>query len=257
MFIVISPAKKLDFDALAPVDEFTQPRLLAKSAQLIDTLRELDAAAIKQLMKISDNLAELNLARFAAWQPDFNQQNAKQALFAFKGDVYAGMNADNFSLETIARAQHSLRILSGLYGLLRPLDLIMPYRLEMGTRLADGQNYQNLYQFWGASIAKMLSADMQAAGAKRLINLASAEYFKVLAPHLRELGVELIHIEFREKKQDGYQIIGIYAKRARGLMCNYILQNDSKFADLAAFDWDGYQIHAALSSDAKLVFCRD
>lgn len=258
MFIVISPAKKLDFDNRAPVDAYTLPRLLQHSSTLVQNLKKMNFTELKQLFKLSDNLTALNQQRFANWQSEVDLKTGKQALFAFKGDVYVGLNADNLTQPQIDRAQQKLRILSGLYGLLRPLDLMMAYRLEMGTRLGDAaQNYQNLYQFWGAQIAQLLAEDMRQAGDNVLVNLASAEYFKAIGSHIGKLGIQVVDVEFREQSAGADKIIGIYAKKARGLMCRYILEQENcQLADLKQFDWQGYQFNPSKSDDNCLVFCR-
>ncbi len=254
MLILISPAKKLDF-ATAPIsDRFTQCEFLADAQQLIDTLKPLGQGEIAKLMHLSDNLAKLNVERYQHWSQPFTPQNAKAAILAFKGDVYAGMNADTFTEANLDFAQRHLRILSGLYGLLRPLDLMQPYRLEMGTRL-DNPRGKNLYEFWGEKITQAVNQAALAAGGTGIINLASAEYFKSVKP--RQLQVPLITPQFKECKNGEYKIIGIYAKRARGLMSRYIIDNELTAAEaLKTFTWEGYAYNEALSSEAEWVFTR-
>ncbi len=255
MLAVISPAKTLDYDTPAPVADYTQPDMLAESALLIERLRQLDAAAIAKLMKVSANIAELNHRRFALWQPPFTPDNAKQALFAFQGDVYQGLAAGTLSADDIHYAQRHLRMLSGLYGLLRPLDLMQPYRLEMGTTLSNIRG-KDLYAFWGAAISLQLNAALQEQGDDCLINLASQEYFK--AVQQKALKGRIIHIVFKERRGLDYAIIGVYAKRARGLMVRYLIQHRLQQPEqLKAFDWEGYRYADGLSDDSTYVFTRD
>jgi len=249
--MVISPAKKLDFDAPPPCDATTAPRCLAQAQQLMALLREKDSFDIAELMKLSMNLADLNVARYQAWQSD---ACGKQALWAFHGDVYRSMDADSFDGGDIQFAQAHLRMLSGLYGLLRPLDLIQPYRLEMGTRLANPSG-ANLYAFWGGIISKLINDDFGRSESHILINLASHEYFKAIKPHAVDGAI--VTPLFKEHKGGGYRVIGIYAKRARGLMARYIIKNRLQNPDdLRAFDCDGYRWSAALSDGNQMVFTR-
>lgn len=255
MLIVVSPAKTLDFDTPPVISDFTQPQLLAESALLIERARELSPADIGQLMKISDKLAGLNAARFADWQPDFTPSNAKQALLAFKGDVYTGLDAESLSAKDFEFAQAHLRILSGLYGLLRPLDLMQAYRLEMGTKL-DNLRGKDLYQFWGDIITDKLNLALAEQGDNVLINLASNEYFKAVQP--KRLAGQIITPVFKDCKNGQYKIISFYAKKARGLMARYIIQHRlTEVSQLTAFDTDGYYFVEAESTATELMFKRE
>lgn len=255
MLIVISPAKKLDYDTPAPVGECTLPELLDASRQLIDILKDYSVEQIAGLMKLSDKLARLNHDRYQSWTPKISRDNAKQALFAFKGDVYSGLNADQFEPDDIAFAQNHLRILSGLYGVLRPLDLMLPYRLEMGAPLPNPRG-RNLYDFWGDIITDRLNEALAVQGDDVLVNLASNEYFK--AVRLKRLSGRIITPQFKERHEDGgYKIIGIYAKKARGLMSRYLITE--QFSDperLKAFDYAGYVYNKGLSKGDTWVFTR-
>lgn len=255
MLIVVSPAKTLDFDTPPVISDFTQPQLLAESALLITRARELSPADIGKLMKISDKLAGLNAARFADWQPNFTPDNAKQALLAFKGDVYTGLDAESLSATDFEFAQAHLRMLSGLYGLLRPLDLMQAYRLEMGTKL-DNLRGKDLYQFWGDIITDKLNLALEEQGDNVLINLASNEYFKAVQP--KRLAGQIITPVFKDCKNGQYKIISFYAKKARGLMTRYIIQNQlTEVSQLTKFDTDGYYFVEAESSATELMFKRE
>ncbi|EKE87586.1 peroxide stress protein YaaA [Idiomarina xiamenensis] len=251
---VISPAKNLDYQSTYPAVTATQPRLLNHAELLVERCRELSPQQLGSLMKISDKLAGLNAARFADWQLPFNQDNARPALFAFNGDVYAGLDAYQLSTNAIAYGQQHLRILSGLYGLLRPLDLMQPYRLEMGTKL-DNERGKNLYEFWGELITDMLNRDCQESNSEVLVNLASNEYFS--AVKTRQLNAKLVTPVFKDEKNGQYKVISFYAKKARGMMARFILnEKPKKVSDLQAFSAAGYQYSAAQSDDAQLVFTR-
>ena len=254
MLIVISPAKKLDMETPANTDLYTQPALLEHARALINILQEKDSFEIASLMKLSMKLADLNVSRYQTWQPPFSPSNAKQALWAFRGDVYQGMDVDSFQSADIDFAQSHLRILSGLYGILRPLDLMQAYRLEMGTKLANPQG-KDLYAFWGDTITQTLNAALKEQGDDILINLASQEYFKSI--QTKNLQGKIITPVFKESKNGQYKVIGIYAKRARGLMSRYIIQHQlSHPEELKDFNLDGYQWHAELSDEQQLVFTR-
>ena len=254
MLILISPAKKLDFETAPITERYTECDFLPQAQELIDTAKDLSKGDIAKLMHLSDNLAQLNVDRYQSWTLPFTPQNAKPALLAFKGDVYAGMNADTFTEANLDFAQQHLRMLSGLYGLLRPLDLIQPYRLEMGTRLSNSRG-KNLYEFWGEQITDAVNEALAQAGSDRLINLASNEYFKSVKT--KRLNGQLITPQFKEHKDGAYKIIGIYAKRARGLMSRYIIENELIDAqDIKAFNWEGYRYNTELSDDANWVFTR-
>jgi hypothetical protein len=254
MIVVISPAKKLDYDAAAVTDQFSQPRMLEDAGQLIEQLQPLAPHDVSALMHISDKLGSLNYDRFQSWSQPFNSDNAKQALLAFRGDVYAGIDADSFSAADFSFAQQHLRMLSGLYGLLRPLDLMQAYRLEMGTRFANNRG-KNLYEFWGEKITDALNQDFAYEGSQILINLASTEYFKSVKP--KQLKADIITPVFKERKGDDYKVVGIYAKKARGLMSRFIIQQQlAEPEQIKSFDADGYAYNQALSTDKQWVFTR-
>jgi cytoplasmic iron level regulating protein YaaA (DUF328/UPF0246 family) len=252
MRIVISPAKKLYEGSALKNFPHTQPAFLQQAQTLIDILQEKDAFDIANLMKLSMKLADLNVQRYQSWHTPFTADNAKQAIFSFAGDVYQGLDAQTLSNDDINFAQGHLRILSGLYGMLRPLDLMQPYRLEMGTRLANDKG-SNLYDFWGNTITEQLNQELQADEA--LINLASNEYFKVIQTKL--LQANIITPTFKENKGGTYKVVGIYAKKARGLMSRFIIQNRITNAqDIKAFDWDGYAYNPSLSESNTWAFTR-
>lgn len=255
MLTVISPAKTLDFDSPLATDEHSQPQFLKESRQLIKELQELNPEDISALMKISPALGELNHQRFMNWKTPFTPNNARAAALAFKGDVYMGMQAQNFGQRDFQFAQKHLRILSGLYGLLKPLDLIQAYRLEMGTRF-ENRSGKDLYTFWGNKITEALNADLAAVKSEVLVNLASNEYFKAVKK--KNLNAEIITPVFKDRKNGQYKIISFYAKKARGLMSAYIVENRvTSVEGLKSFDSDGYCYQAAQSSASELVFIRD
>lgn len=254
MLIIISPAKTLDYQSPLATNKFTRPEMWDKSQALIEICRELTPAQISSLMGISDKLAGLNAARFSEWQPDFTPENARQAILAFKGDVYTGMQAQTFSDADFDFAQQHLRMLSGLYGVLRPLDLMQPYRLEMGIKLANLQG-KDLYTFWGDQITEKLNQALAQQGDNVLINLASDEYFKAVKP--AKLVGSLIKPVFLDEKNGKYKIISFYAKKARGLMSRFIIQNKlTKPEQLVDFNLEGYDFDAGLSAKNELVFKR-
>ncbi|GAB3242302.1 YaaA family protein [Chitinimonas naiadis] len=255
MLFVLSPAKTLDFETPAQTRKFTLPEFTEHSSRLIEVLKQKSPAEIGQLMSISDPLAALNVARYQAWSPEFTPANSKQAIFAFMGDVYEGLDAASLASKDLDRAQQKLRILSGLYGLLRPLDLMQPYRLEMGTRLASPGG-KNLYEFWGDTITDALNLELATQKSPVLVNLASDEYFKSVKP--RKLKARLVECVFEDFKNGKYKIISFYAKRARGLMARYALQHRiDKVDGLRDFDVDGYRYEAEISSPDRLIFRRD
>lgn len=255
MLIIISPAKKLDFESLPQTDEFSMPDCLDDASELIDTLKGYSAKQLEKLMHLSRNLAQLNYDRYHDWSLPFNPQNAKQSVLTFKGDVYAGMNIESFSDSDLAFTQDHLRILSGLYGLLRPLDLMQPYRLEMGTRL-ENKRGKNLYEFWGQTITDILNKQLETLGSDTLINLASNEYYKSVKP--KAIKGKIITPIFKEKKNDSYKVIGIYAKKARGMMSAYILKNKlENVEDIKQFSEAGYAYNSDLSTEKDWVFTRD
>lgn len=252
MRIVISPAKKLYEGAALPSFPHTQPHFLQQAQTLIDILQEKDAFDIATLMKLSMKLADLNVQRYQDWHHPFTPDNAKQALFSFAGDVYQGLDASSLSKEDITFAQQHLRILSGLYGILRPLDLMQPYRLEMGTKL-NNPHGNHLYDFWGNTITEQLNHELQPDDT--LINLASTEYFKAI--QAKQLHANIITPAFKENKAGTYKIIGIYAKKARGLMSRYIIeQRITDVQDIKNFHLDGYQYNPSLSDAKTWVFSR-
>jgi cytoplasmic iron level regulating protein YaaA (DUF328/UPF0246 family) len=254
MLTIISPAKKLDYSQPTEAHECSQPMLLEHSEQLLKDLRLLSPDDICSLMGLSDKLGALNFERFQEWQTPFSRENAKQAILAFKGDVYQGLDAENMSADELAWAQDNLRILSGLYGLLRPMDLMQPYRLEMGTKFANNRG-ANLYQFWGEIITNQLNKLLSASPKSVLINLASNEYFKSVKP--KKLEADIITPIFMDQKNDKYKIISFFAKRARGLMSAFIIKNKITDAEqLKTFNVDGYSYNPAMSEGNKWVFCR-
>ena len=257
MLLIISPAKTLDFEP-ASYQEFTQWDFKTESQQLINISRKLTAEDLKKLMGVSDKIAELNVKRFQDWNTPFSLDNAKQAILAFRGDVYTGLDIDTFNASELKHSQKHLRILSGLYGLLRPLDLIQPYRLEMGTRLENDKGI-NLYKFWDSKIAEALNEALAAQGDETLVNLASNEYFK--AVDKKVLKANLITPEFKDLKNGKYKVISFYAKRARGMMARHLLkQAETDICPvevIKSFKSDGYIYNEALSSDLSPVFTRD
>jgi cytoplasmic iron level regulating protein YaaA (DUF328/UPF0246 family) len=255
MIFVISPAKALDFETPAHLPDFTLPGYLEQSAQLIEILRTFTPADIAQLMDLSDQLATLNVARYASWSLPFTPDNAKQAVLAFNGDVYEGLDAKSLSAAQLQWAQQHLRILSGLYGVLKPLDLIQAYRLEMGTRLANPAG-RNLYAFWGETLTRAIVAELEAAGGEAvLVNLASDEYFKSLKGIDKK--VRVVTPVFEDWKGGRYKIISFYAKRARGLMARYAIENQISMVEgLLGFNAEGYALDAAASEGDTLVFRR-
>jgi cytoplasmic iron level regulating protein YaaA (DUF328/UPF0246 family) len=255
MLIVISPAKTLDFESPAKTKSKTTPDFLDNSQQLIEALRELSPADISELMGVSDKIGNLNFDRFLNWHTPFDASNAKQAVLAFKGDVYTGLNAAEFNAADFKFAQKHLRILSGLYGVLRPLDLMQPYRLEMGTKFANERG-KNLYAFWGDSITEAINKQLKKSKSDVLLNLASNEYFKVLQP--KSINADIITPVFKDFKGGKYKIISFYAKKARGLMSAYIIKNQLDDVEhIKRFDSEGYRYNAAMSTAREWVFTRD
>jgi cytoplasmic iron level regulating protein YaaA (DUF328/UPF0246 family) len=254
MLTVISPAKKLDFETIPGTSDSTTPDFLDQSRKLVRNLREYSEIDLMELMNISQKIAELNFNRYAQWKTPFNAKNAAQAIFAFRGDVYAGLDADTLGKKDLDFAQKHLRILSGLYGVLRPLDLMQAYRLEMGTRLTNDRG-KNLYEFWGNRITDKINEELSSHRSRTLVNLASNEYFK--AVNSSSLIGSLVTPAFKEKKNGSYKMIGIHAKKARGLMSRFMITNRiDKPDDLKEFDVDGYRFNAGLSDDSNWVFTR-
>lgn len=252
MLIVISPAKTLDFETKPTTSSHSQPRFITQSKTLINELRKLDVVQIAELMALSDKLAALNAARYESWQPEFSLDNAKQALLAFKGDVYTGLDAETMNDADMDYAQQHLRILSGLYGVLKPLDLMQPYRLEMGTKLENAKG-KDLYQFWGDDIKASIEADLDDGV---LINLASNEYFKSV--QAKKLNARIITPVFKDQKNGQYKMISFYAKKARGLMSRYIIDNKLTESEaIKQFDYEGYYFSETASNEDEWVFLRD
>ena len=255
MLALISPAKTLDYESSLPTDQHTQARLLEHSQELIEVASKLSATEISSLMSVSEKIANLNVERFRDWQPEFDLSNARQAIFAFKGDVYTGLDAYNLKDHDISYAQEHLRMLSGLYGLLRPLDLMMPYRLEMGTKLANSRGH-NLYEFWGHTITELINYDLAAANSELLVNIASDEYYKSVKEN--KIQAEIIKPVFLDQKNGKYKVISFYAKKARGLMARFIIENQiDRVEDLKGFNTEEYYFDAESSLKGELVFKRD
>lgn len=252
MLMLVSPAKTLDYETPLPFDEFTQPDMLDQSQLLIDELTQLTPKDVASLMKLSDKLATLNVTRFQHWSLPFNQDNARPAMYAFKGDVYTGLDAYSLKKSDVNFAQKHLRMLSGLYGLLKPLDLMQPYRLEMGTKFSN-QRGSNLYEFWGDRITQMINAENAAKDV--VLNLASNEYFK--AVKIKQLNAEVITPVFKDEKNGQYKIISFYAKKARGLMAAYVIKNRiNEVEKIKNFDVTGYKFSSEQSTAKEWVFLR-
>jgi cytoplasmic iron level regulating protein YaaA (DUF328/UPF0246 family) len=255
MLTVISPAKTLDFDTPPTTRKATQPQFLQRSAELVADARAMSPQDIRALMGVSEKIAELNHARFMNWGTPFNLDNAKQSILAFKGDVYTGLEAQTLSSAQLNFAQKHLCILSGLYGLLRPLDLMQPYRLEMGLKFPNSGG-SNLYEFWNDSITRALNTQLKKSGTRVLVNLASNEYFKAIQPGA--LDAEVITPVFKDLKGDKYKIISFYAKKARGQMARFIIDNElNDPAGMKKFKTGGYRYSKAESTARELVFTRD
>ncbi len=254
MIVVLSPAKTLDFTTPVTFAEHTQPQFIEPAEALVERLRSLSPAELAGLMKISDPLAVLNATRYADWQRPFTPDNAKQAVLAFNGDVYTGLAATTLSPAALRFAQDHLRILSGLYGVLRPLDLIAPYRLEMGARLATPSG-RDLYAFWGRRIGESLNAAAREVGAAALVNLASHEYFKSVVA--KTLTLPVITPVFEDWSAGRFKVVSFYAKRARGLMARTVLAKRLQSpAALKKFSAEGYAFVASASSETHWVFRR-
>ena len=251
MILLISPAKTLDFSETELTNHST-PRLLEDSEKLVAVLKKKSARSLKKLMNVSDAIAELNVDRFQKYETPFHPGNAKQAVLAFKGDVYLGLQAETFGEADFEFAQKHLRILSGLYGLLTPLDLMQPYRLEMGTRLRNGRK-KNLYEFWDKKITALINEDLKESGNDIVLNLASQEYFHAVKPSL--LHGNLFHVQFKELRNGAYKVISFNAKKARGTMSRLIIQNRINEIDaLKPLEVDGYKYNQTLSDEQILVF---
>ena len=254
MLFLLSPAKKLDYDSPLHIETHTQPMFVDQAAGLIKVLKTKTAEDISALMSLSPALSELNVQRYAHWKRSFTQANSRQAVLAFNGDVYEGLEAPTLSVAQLEWAQEHVVILSGLYGALRPLDLMQPYRLEMGTRLQTSKG-RNLYDYWGSTIAAYLNERQEGEAAPLVINLASEEYFK--AVDLKTLKARVVQCVFQDWKSGAWKVISFHAKRARGLMVRYAIENKvARAEDLRGFASEGYAFDAAASSEDKLVFRR-
>ena len=252
MKIVISPAKSLNFESKAPTQEFSQPIFLKEADRLNKILRKKSARSLSKLMSVSPVLGQLNYERNQSWETPFDLDNAKQAVYAFTGEVYRGLDANSLPLEDLNFLQEHLRILSGQYGILKPLDLMQPYRLEMGTKLKVGVK-PNLYKFWGDQITKTLNSELEEG--ELFVNLASNEYFKVL--QAKDLKVPVITPVFKDYKNGEYKIIMTFAKLARGLMVRYLVDHKVTTLDgIKGFNYSGYGFDENLSTDTELVFTR-
>lgn len=252
MLLVVSPAKKLDLESKAPTRKFSEPKYLETSSKLINSLKKLRTDDLKDLMGISDKLAELNLSRYNAFKTPFNLENAKQSVFAFKGDTYVGLDVESFDSKDLDYADKHLRILSGLYGILKPLDLMQAYRLEMGTKFGVGSK-SNLYDVWKESNTQRINDDLK--GNNALVNLASNEYFSSI--DTKKLNKPLITPVFKEEKNGKLKIISFNAKRARGMMANYIIKNRiTQIEDIKKFNMDNYKYDKSLSSESEFIFRR-
>lgn len=253
MIAVISPAKTLDFDTRCN-EEYTLPRFPKQTLELINILKTKSTDDIRALMSVSEDIANLNVERYNSFKARHSVKNGKQCAFAFKGDVYMGLEADSFNQEEVFYAQRHLRILSGLYGLLRPLDLIQPYRLEMGTKLAF-DDYTTLYNYWEDKIVKLIQKDLKRQGDNTIVNLASNEYFKAI--DRKALKANVVDVEFKDFKNGEYKIISFFAKKARGMMSRYIIKNRINDVDgLKGFDYDGYYFDESASDASTLAFKR-
>jgi|TARA_A200000113_G_scaffold220866_1_gene231685 cytoplasmic iron level regulating protein YaaA (DUF328/UPF0246 family) len=255
MLAILSPAKTLDFDSPLTTDQHSAPEFTKESKALIKTLRQLEPSDIGSLMGISDKLATLNHDRYAHWSAKFDDASgARASLLAFKGDVYLGLDAQTLSKRDFTWAQKRLRVLSGLYGLLRPLDRIHPYRLEMGTALRNTAG-KDLYEFWGGKVTQALNEALSGQRSKVLINLASNEYYKVV--QAQNIDGRIVTINFKEWRRDAYRFVSFSAKKARGLMARYMIdQRAEKADDLKAFDVEGYAFNEELSSRDEWIFTR-
>ncbi|MFZ9846943.1 MAG: peroxide stress protein YaaA [Flavobacteriales bacterium] len=251
MMIVLSPAKTLDFETKIPTKKFSLNENGKQSMELIEGLRKLSSKKIAALMDLSEKLSDLNVERYKNFSENHDIKNSRPAIFTFDGEVANGLDAFHFSAKELEVAQNKIRFLSGLYGMLKPLDLIQPYRLEMGTSLGPGK-YKNLYSFWGHKITEQLNKELKG---EALINLASNEYFKVI--NTKKISSEIITCTFKEKKGKEFKPVMVFAKRARGMMANYIIKNNiKKTEDLKNFDVEKYGFNEKLSSENEWIFTR-
>ena len=254
MLITLSPAKTLNVEPQSIIQDYSNPTLLKESRKIIKEMKSYDSAGLQTLMGISEELAETNVKRFKQWKTPFTNENAKQSILAFKGQVYDGLKAWEMSPQDLQASQRYLRILSGLYGVLKPLDLMKAYRLEMGTRVSIGGT-KNLYEFWGDQITNELNNDLAQYGYDTLINLASNEYFKAVKK--KNLQARIITPNFKEERDGGYKMITFYAKVARGLMTRFIIENALEDPEMIkTFDVDGYRFNPEISTEDSWIFTR-
>lgn len=254
MLVILSPAKSLDYKTPPVTAEFTVPEMLDETEKLLARLRKMSPKQLSDLMNISPALGELNFERYQSWHRPFTPENARQAVLAFSGAVFQGLDASSLSEAHLQGLQRKLRILSGFYGVLKPLDLMQPYRLEMGTKLKY-QRSADLYAFWKNKITPKIKEALAESGSKVLVNLASNEYYKSI--DTKSLGADIVTPQFKDMKNGNYKMITVYAKMARGLMTRFIAQNDiTDVDDLLAFDLDGYVFNPRLSKNAQPVFTR-
>lgn len=254
MLVIISPAKTLDYITPPATNDYSLPVFANDSAELIDQLKQLNPQQISSLMNISDKLGNINFSRYLSWDSEFNLDNAKQAVFAFKGDVYTGLDVESLSLKELNWSQNHVRILSGLYGLLRPLDLMQPYRLEMGTNFKTTRG-KDLYEFWGTKITSKLNQTLDKDKCDVVVNLASKEYFKAIKSDL--LDARIVTPIFKDWKNDKYKIISFFAKKARGMMSRYIIQHQTQDPEeIKSFDMGGYKFDSSESTKNEWIFTR-
>lgn len=254
MISLLSPAKTLDYESPERIEELTIPKFALDSNRLIRILKKKSVAEIKDLMHLSDALAKLNRARYKNFSKEYTDENSKSAITAFKGDVYLGLDVETLSDEDLGFANQHIRILSGLYGLLLPFDRMQPYRLEMGTRLANKKG-TNLYHYWGDTLSKALNKELEAQNSDVILNLASNEYFK--AVNKKKLKARVIDVDFREEQEGELKFVSFFAKKARGLMARYIARNRiDDVASLSGFDYDNYRISEEHSNEDRLLFVR-
>ncbi len=255
MIAIVSPAKSLDFKSSTPTSKYSQAEFLDKSQELVDVLRTYSPSQLSKLMKISLDLGTLNCERYQEWNRPFNVENAKQSIFAFTGDVYKGLDAISMSEKNLEFCQKQFRILSGLYGMLKPLDLMQAYRLEMGTRMQFSEAHANLYSFWKETLTKKLNDELKESKSTYVLNLASNEYSKAI--NFKNINAEVISPVFKDWKNGEYKIISFYAKKARGLMGRYFIDNElSSPEGLKGFDYEGYTYDSDLSNDKPFTFTR-
>ncbi len=254
MLVLLSPAKSLDYESRLFTNRTTKPRFVEDSAELVEGLKKLSVGELGKLMSISESLSQLNFDRYSSWERESTKENARAAILAFTGDVYQGMELADWGTDDFSVAQKRLRILSGLYGVLRPLDLMQPYRLEMGTKFVNGRG-KNLYEFWGEKLTDSLNQDLKGSGSEVVVNLASNEYFSAVKK--KQLNGELVTPVFKDEKNGVYKVISFFAKKARGMMADFVVRNGVLDADcLRDFNGGGYRFSKKESSDRELVFLR-